>query len=185
MDFSWVKDLAEQSNQKELARRERLRRQSERDKQVALATAPFVEKLHLVVSACAEEFNKFIQFPELRVTAGRVQKRLQRTVNENDPELAYPEEATSFGFSRCDWTYGIRGCRGEVEFIEVPTSGGALSVRLDEVGATPSRKFVAHLDEDGQQIVWKQDGQVMDGQAIMTICRDYFREFIERTNKSA
>lgn len=182
MDFTWVKELADQANKQEHERREKERRDAQMAKQMALATAPFVEKLHQVMSTCSEEFNKHIQYQELKVLATRVQKAVKRTLHPEDPELTYAEESTSFTFSRKDWTYGIRGCKGEVEFIEVPNSGG-LGVRLDDVGATPSRKLVAQVDEASQKIVWKQDGQVMDGQAIVSICKDYFREFIDKTNQ--
>lgn len=182
VDFSWVKDLAEQANQVETQRREQFRRENERARQLALATAPFVEKLHLVISTCADEFNKYIQSAKGKVAASRVQKRVKRTVNEHDAELAYQEESSFFAFSRKDWVFGIRGCAGVVEFIEMPTSGEPLSVRLDEVGATPSHKLEAYVDEATNQIGWKQGATVVDGQAIMSVCRSYFKDFIERTN---
>jgi hypothetical protein len=182
MDFSWVKDLAEQANKVEEDRRAQKRCETEREKQLAVSTAPFIEKLHLVVSTCAEEFNKYVHYNGGKVLTTRVQKRVKRTINEKDAELSYPEEATYFAITRKDWTYGIRGCAGQVEFIELPSGGEPLSVRLDEVGATPSRKLVAYVDETSQKIGWKQDDKVVDGQEIMSICRDYFRELIERTN---
>jgi hypothetical protein len=180
VDFSWVKDLADEANKVESERRQKQRRDTECEKQVAMATAPFVEKLHLVISTCAEEFNKYIDNQRGKVLATRVQKRVKRTVNEKDAELSYPEEATYFSFTRKDWTFGIRGCAGHVEFIELPTSE-PLSVRIDEVGSSAARTLDAYLDESTQQIGWKEDGHVMDGQAIMSLCREYFKEFIERT----
>lgn len=183
MDFSWVKQLADNSNRVEQERREKKRRDTEQERQLALATSPFIDKLYLVLSTCVEEFNKHMNFSPGKVAVTRVQKRVKRTVNESDPELSYSEESTFFAFSRKDWTYGIRGCAGHVEFIEMPTTGGPLTVRLDEIGATPSRKLVGYLDEEAQQIGWKQDDRVVDGQGIMSICKDYFREFIERTDQ--
>jgi hypothetical protein len=182
MDFSWVKDLADEANRVEKDRRDKQRRECERDKQLALATAPFVEKLHLVVSTCAEEFNKYVNYSRGKVLASRIQKRIRRTVNENDQELSYPEEATFFTFNRKDWTFGVRGCAGLVEFIEIPTTGESMSARLDELGATPSRKLEAYLDEATQRVGWKESGKVVDGQEIMTICKNYFKDFIEKTN---
>jgi hypothetical protein len=180
VDFSWVKELAEQANDREAARQERDRRDKEEQRQLAVATAPFVEKLHLLIATCAEEFNKYTRYQNLRISATRILKRNKGVINAEDPELMYNEESTSFCFTRKDWTYGIRGSKGLVEFLELPSTGVGLN--LDDVGATPSRKLEASLDNASQQIIWKYQGQVMDGQSIVALCKEYVKEFIERTN---
>jgi hypothetical protein len=184
LDLSWVKALAEQSNRQQEERAAEERRQKEEDRQIALATIPFIEKLHLLLTTCAEEFNKYVQYSNLRVVTTRVQKRTRRTVNAEDSELTYSEEMCSFTFSRADWTYGVRGCKGVVEFLELPTSSGAggLGFRFDEAGATPSHKLVAIVDKPTQQILWMHNERIMDGEAIISLCKEYFKSFIERTN---
>ncbi len=182
MDFSWVKELADQANLVEQQRKEHQHHQMEVEKQLSLATAPFIDKLHMVISACAEEFNKYIQSDGGKVTATRIQKRVKRWALEKDPDLTYAEESTFFTFSRKDWVFGIRGCGGIVEFIELATTGEPMSVRMDEVCTSPVRKLEAYLDPGTQQVGWQENGQVVDGAAIMTVCREFFRQFIERTN---
>lgn len=187
MDFSWVKELAEQSNVLEEGRRAKDRAEKEDQRTVALATAPFVEKLYHLFNTCGDEFNKFVNYNQLRVTTTRVQKKVKGTINPEDPELSYPEEVAYFIFSRGDWTYGVRGGRGAVEFIEFPNAGGGpnLSLRLDETAVAPSRKLIATIDSATGQIVWSSEEGPVDGPAIVSICRDYFRDFIEKTNPHA
>lgn len=184
MDLSWVRALAEQSNIKEEERAAEEIRQQEEERQVALSTAPFVEKLHLLIATCADEFNKYIQYQGLRVTTTRVQKRNKRTVNAENPALTYDEEIASFTFGRGDWTFGVRGVKGEVEFLELPSKlgGGGLDFRFDEAGASPSHKLVAKLDKPTQQILWMHNERIMDGESIISLCREYFMTFIQRTN---
>ena len=184
MDFSWVKDLAEQANVQESERRRIQRLERLKERQLSLATGPFVEKLYLLINACAEEFNKYIAFNHLKVTTTRVVKRTKGTLYPDDPELTYPEETAYFTFSRKDWTYGMRGSDGSIEFIEISITDGksGLGARFDEVGATPSRKLVASIDDANDQVVWQLDGQNLGGQQIVNICTLYFREFIEKSN---
>ena len=184
MDFSWVKQLAEQSNMTAELKFQKERADKTQQRQLALATTPFVEKLHRVLETCAEEFNKYIQYQHLRCYAGKLQKRAQGVANANDAQLTYQEESASFQLTRGDWIYGVRGTDGVVEFLELPTTAGStFSIRLEETGVTPSRKLIASLEKETEQIVWLRDGQIMDGQAIVALCRDYFREFIERSNE--
>lgn len=179
MDFSWVKELADRSNQLEGERLARERAEKEEQRQLQLATGPFVEKLHLLIATCGEEFNKFVHYQQLRVVTNRIQKRIKGTINPEDPELSYADEVTSFTFTRGDWTFGVRGARGAVEFVEFPGGG---SFNLDETAVAPSRKMSAVLDSDSGVISWCLDGDTLDGQMIVSICKDYFREFIEKTN---
>ncbi len=184
MDLSWVRALAEQSNVKQEERAAEQVRQKEEERQVALSTAPFVEKLHLLIATCAEEFNKYIQYQGLRVATTRVQKRVKRTCNAENPALTYDEEISSFTFARGDWTFGVRGVNGAVEFLELPSKmgGGGLEFRFEEAGTTPSHKLVAVLDKPTQQILWMYNERIMDGEAIISLCREYFMVFIQRTN---
>ena len=54
MDFSWVRQLAEESNQHELNKQELERRKKEDELMTALATVPFVDKLFMLLQACCE-----------------------------------------------------------------------------------------------------------------------------------
>lgn len=186
MDFSWVKGLADEANQKEEARQADLRQEKLDQRQLAFATVPFVEKLQLLITACAEEFNKYIQYQHLQVTTTRLQKRNKSIMYKEDPNLAYPEESGSFSFSRGNWTYAIRGSNGVVEFIEIASAGNtsAFGYKLDEININPSRRFIAHLDKRSNQVVWTCDDQVLDGSSIVLMCKDFFKEFIERTSGS-
>lgn len=184
VDLSWVRALAEQSNVKEEERAAEQVRQKEEERQVAISTTPFVEKLHLLIATCAEEFNKYIQYHSLRVITTRVQKRSKRTVNPENAALTYDEEIASFTFGRGEWTFGVRGVNGLVEFIELPSKLGAggLDFRFEDAGATPSHKLTAVLDKPTQQILWMYDERIMDGEAIISLCREYFMTFIQTTN---
>ncbi len=184
MDFSWVKNLADESNQKEVDKRNAERQQKAEHRQEAVATTPLVEKLFLLISACTEEFNKHVNYQHLRVTINRVQKRTHGTANAEDPELAYADEASYFTFTRNGWTYAIRGHNGVVEFLELPTGtgGSSLNYNIYEAAIAPNRKMVASFDGGSKQVVWKENGQIIDGQRIISICQEYFVDFIQKTN---
>lgn len=184
MDFSWVRNLADESNQKEVERLNAERRQKAEHRQEAVATTPLVEKLFLLISACSDEFNKYVNYQHLRVTLGRVQKRSHGTANADDPELAYADEASYFTFARNGWTYAIRGHNGVVEFLELPsgTGGSVLNFNIFEAAIAPNRKLVATFDQASKQVVWKDNGQIVDGPKIISICQEYFVDFVQKTN---
>lgn len=184
MDFSWVKNLADESNQKEVDRLNADRRQKSEHRQEAVATTPLVEKLYLLISACSDEFNKYVNYQHLRVVLTRVQKRSHGTANADDPELAFAEEAAHFTFARNGWTHAIRGQNGIVEFLELPsgTGGSSLHYNIDEAAIAPIRKLVASFDGGSQQVVWKDNGQIIDGPKIISICQEHFVNFIQKTN---
>lgn len=181
MDFSWVKQLADQANQAELARQEKERREREDKRQSALATVPFVEKIYLLINTCTEEFNKHCMFPNLRVVTSRLYKR-QKTSEVPGSE---PDEVAYFTFSRRGYMYGIRGVNGSVEFVEFPVTdgSGSLTIKLDELGIEPSRRFVADMDRETRKVTWKMGASVLDGPLIISLCQQYFSEFIGRTNE--
>lgn len=184
MDLNWVKELADQANEQELKRQADERRLQAQEKQVALSTGPLIEKLQILTQKCAEEFNKYVLYPRLRIVVSRMQKRFMGTVNANDPELAYPEERFFFQFSRLDWVYAIRGSRGQVEFLELPqTADGQLSISIDQVGASPSRILTGTIDAESQQLIWQYQGRLLSGEDIAAIGQDYIKEFIERTKQ--
>lgn len=179
LDFSWVKQLADQSNQAEMARQEKDRREKEDKKTVAMATVPFVEKLHLVIMGATEEFNKHCMFPHLRVQTARLYKH-SRTHEAAD---ATPDEVAYFAFIRCGYMYGIRGENGSVEFIHMPVGdSSALTMRLNELGITPLRKMDAVIDYESKKVRWVMDGTPMDGPSIVSLCQKFFIDLIERTN---
>ena len=182
MDFSWVRQLADQSNQQELARQERIRKEREDKKTVALATNPFVEKLHLVVNGASEEYNKHCMFGELRITTSKLYKHSKT----GEAPTAEPDEVSYFTFFRKGYMYGIRGVNGVVEFIEVPVGdiSSAMSIRLHEMGVTPSRQLLAELDGDSKKIRWSMGGIPMDGPAIISLCQKFFIELIQQTNET-
>jgi hypothetical protein len=184
VDFSWVKNLADESNQKEVERLSADRRQKAEHRQEAVATTPLVEKLFLLISACSDEFNKHVNYQHLRVALGRVQKRTHGTTNADDPELAYADEASYFTFARNGWTYAVRGHNGVVEFLELPTGTGGASLHYNifEAAIAPNRKLVATFDQASRQVVWKENGQIVDGPRIISICQEYFVDFVQKTN---
>lgn len=184
VDFSWVKNLADESNQKEVDRQNAERRVKAEHRQEAVATTPLVEKLFLLISACSDEYNKYVKYQHLRVSVTRVQKRSHGTENAGDAELAYTDEASYFTFSRNSWTYAIRGHNGVVEFLELPsgTGGSMLNYKIDEAAIAPNRKLTATFDGGSQQVVWKDNGQIVDGPRIISICQEYFVDFIQKTN---
>ena|GEM_PF-2107170 len=184
VDFSWVKNLADESNKKEVDRLNSERQEKSEHRQEAVATTPLVEKLYLLISACSDEFNKYVNYQHLRVSVTRVQKRSHGTANADDAELAYADEASYFTFARNSWTYAIRGQNGVVEFLELPsgTGGTILNYKIDEAAIAPNRKLMANFDKGSQQVVWKENGQIVDGPKIISICQEYFVDFIQKTN---
>lgn len=184
MDFSWVKELAEKDNFKEVEKYRKERRDKEEKRNLALSTVPLVEKICLILTTCAEEFNKYAEYPHLKITTTRLQRRIRSVINEDDPELKYEEETASFTFGRNHWVFGIRGANGVIEFLELPgaTDSSQLNFKLDDAAVAASRKIVAKHDGSGTQIVWEDEGQSLNGEALLSLCKDYFREFIEKTN---
>jgi hypothetical protein len=180
VDFSWVKQLAEQTNQLETHRQDRDRRAKEDSKTVALATNPFVEKLHLVINGATEEFNKHCIYPQLRVQTSKLYKH-----SKTGPEpTAEPDEVSYFTFYRKGYMYGIRGVNGIVEFVQVPVgdSLSSFSIKLHEMGVTPTKSMTAEIDPDTRKIRWKMDGVPLDGPQIVSMCQKFFVDFIEQTN---
>jgi len=184
VDLSWVKDLANQANEQEIKRQKDEHQRKADEKQVALATAPFIEKLHVLIQKCAEEFNKYVIYPHLKIVVSRLQKRAVGTLNAGDPELSCPEEKASFMFSRQDWLYAIRGSKGIVEFLELPCpADGASSLNLEQIGVSSSRQLVAAVDTKSQQVIWQYQGRIVGGEDIVNLAQEYLREFIERTKQ--
>lgn len=187
MDFSWVRQLAEESNQHELDKLEAERLKLEEERLAALATVPFVEKLFMLLQACCEEFNKHTMFPELRVLMGRIAKKSKGPYPEDIKVKA--DEVAYFVFTRKQLMSGIRGINGNVEFVEFPVSDGAsaLGMKLDEASAEVKHRLVAKAeitDEAGKkrQIVWKYNDEIMDGPKLISLCQFHFSDFIKRTN---
>jgi hypothetical protein len=179
VDFSWVKQLAEQTNQLETQRQERDRRAKEDKKTIALATCPFVEKLHLVISGASEEFNKHCIYPEHRIQTGKLYKHSKT----GPADTAEPDEVAYFTFYRKGYLYGIRGMNGVVEFVQVPVGDiGGLSIKLHEMGVTPARSLNAEIDPESRKIRWKTDNTPLDGPTIVSMCQKFFVDFIEQTN---
>jgi len=181
VDFSWVKQLAEQSNQQELQRQEKERNAREDKRLAALATVPFVEKIFVLIQTCTDEFNKHCMFPNLRI----VNSRLTKWSKTPDVPGAEPDEVAYFMFARTQYMYGIRGVNGLVEFVELPVTdtSSSLNMRLHELGIDASKTFEAELDPATRAIVWKMNGRPLDGPAIISTCQQYFSEFISRTNE--
>lgn len=183
MDFSWVRQLAEESNQHELDKQENERQKQENERLMALATVPFVEKLFMLFQACSEEFNKHYMFPELRVAMSRLSKKAKGTFPEDD-EIAY------FTMTRQTTMVGVRGINGTVEFIrEFPVTAGAasLSMRLDELGVDGKYILSAKIELDAldnkkKQVLWVLNDEVMDGPKLITLCQQYFSDFIKASN---
>lgn len=187
MDFSWVRQLAEESNQHELDKLEKERLKLEEERLAAIATVPFVEKLFMLVQACCEEFNKHTMFPELRVLTGRLTKKSKGPYPEDIKVKA--DEVAYFVFTRKQLMCGIRGINGNVEFVEFPVSDGpsALGMKLDEASAEVRYKLVAKAELEFEaskkrQIIWTYNDENMDGPKLISLCQHYFSEFIKRTN---
>lgn len=178
MDFSWVKQLADQANQIEMARQEKDRREKEDKKIAAVATNPFVEKLHLVIMGATEEYNKHCMFPHLRVSTGKLYKHSKT----GESPTAEPDEVAYFGFVRNGYLYGIRGVNGVIDFIQMPVGdNSALSLKLHELGVTALRTLRAEVDAESRKVRWTMDGAAMDGPAIISLCQKFFIDLIEKT----
>lgn len=180
MDFSWVKQLADQSNQTEMARQEKDRRDREDKKSRAMATTPFIDKLFVVISGACEEFNRHCMFPHLRV---QLSKPYKHSRTDAEP-TAEPDEVAYFAFARCGYMYGIRGVNGLIEFISMPVGdNSALSMRLHELGVSPLEKLEADLEPETKKVRWIHRGNYVDGPAIISLCQKFFVDMIETTNK--
>lgn len=180
MDFSWVKQLAEQTNQLEMQRTERDRQQKEDKKTIALVTCPFVEKLHMVITGASEEFNKVVMYPHLRVQPSKLYRH-----SKTGPEsTAEPDEVAYFSFLRKGYMYGVRGMNGIVEFIQIPVGDGmsGFTIKLHEMGVTPTRSLNAEIDPESRKIRWVVEGHTLDGPSIVSMCQKFFVDFIEQTN---
>jgi hypothetical protein len=179
VDFSWVKQLAEDTNQQELARQEQIKRQKEERKVVAQATIPFVEKLHLVINGASEEFNKHCQFPNMKINITRMYKH-SKTGAESDAE---PDEVAYFTFQRLSQMYGICGINGTVEFVSTPVGEmiGA-NIKLHEHALPAVKRLVAEVDPESRKTRWLLDGVAMDGAGIVSLCQKFFINLIEVTN---
>lgn len=187
MDFSWVRQLAEESNQYEQDKQEKERIRQEEERLVALATVPFVEKLFMLVQAFCEEFNKHSVYPDLRINMSRLTKKSKAPYGEN--LQIQPEEISYFTFTRKSWMFGIRGINGIVEFVEFPVTEGAasLAMRLDELGVDSNYKLIARveidaLDPQKKQVIWTLKDELMDGPKLISLCQHYFSDFAKRTN---
>ena len=178
MDFSWVKQLADASNQTELSRQDRERREKEEARTLALATCPFVEKLFLVISGATEEFNKHCMFPHLRVQGSKLYKHSKT----GDDPTAEPDEVAYFTFNRLGYMYGIRGMNGEVEFVQVPVGDVTYNVKLHELPISANKRLKAEIEPETKKIRWLLEGYAMDGPAIVSLCQKFFIDLIEQTN---
>ncbi|MBY0357639.1 MAG: hypothetical protein K2W82_06525 [Candidatus Obscuribacterales bacterium] len=185
MDFSWVKQLAEQTNQFEISKQEEERRRLEERRLAALATVPFTEKLHVFFRACCEEFNNYCMFPDSRINLGRLEKK-GKGQKYSDDLHEEPMEIAYFTFCRKSWLYGIRGINGIVEFVQLPVTegAGALAFKLDELGLDSRYKLEAKIDSSGNKnVLWRLNEEVMDGSKIEALCQHYFSDFIKATNE--
>ena len=188
MDFSWVRQLAEESNQHEIDKQENLRRKLEDERQMALATVPFVEKLFMLVQACCDEYNKHTMFQDLRVIISRGITKKSKGTYEN--LLSPNDENAFFSFARRNSMYGIRGTNGVVEFVDsvqVSDVSSSLSLRLDEMSVGVAYKLVAKtegdpLDLNKKSVVWTLKDEIMDGPKLINLCQHYFSEFVKRTD---
>jgi hypothetical protein len=179
LDFSWVKQLADQSNKLEMARQEKDRRDREDKKTMAMATVPFVEKLHVVISGATEEFNKHCMYPHLRVVIGKPYKHSKT----GEDATAEPDEVAYFGFIRCGYMYGIRGVNGVVEFIQMPVGDtSALNLKMHELGVSATERLEAEVDRESKKIRWNLNGNPVDGPTIIALCQRFFVDLIEKTN---
>lgn len=183
MDFSWVKQLADQANQLELERQDEERKRIAREKRLAAATTPFNEKLYMLLNMCCDEFNKHCMFANLRVTITRFQQKTR--MPPGDPQLVVPEEISYFTFTRKTWLYGVRGINGIVEFVQFPVSEGAggLNLKLDELGIDARYTLTAKEDEDSKEVIWTLNEELMDGPKLVSLCQAFFSEFIHATNE--
>lgn len=186
MELSWIKQLADDSNQSEAEKQENERRKNEEERLKALATVPFVEKLFKLVQTWCDEFNKYSIYPDLRITMSRLTKKSKG----NDSPNASADEIAYFTFTRKSWMFGIRGINGIVEFVELPVTEGAsaLSMKLDELGVDSVYKLVARVEIDKndaqkKQVLWTFKDEFMDGPRLGSLCQHFFTEFVKRTNE--
>lgn len=186
MELSWIKQLADDSNQAEATKQEDERRKKEEERLVAFATVPFVEKLFKLVQSWCEEFNKYSMYPELRVTVSRLTKKTRGPQFEGTGPL---DEVGYFTFTRKSWMFGIRGINGTVDFCQLPVTEGAasLSMKLDELGVDSVYKLVAKVESDKsdvqkKQVLWTLNDEVMDGPRLGLLCQHFFTDFVKRTN---
>ena len=184
MELSWIKQLADDSNQSEAEKQENERRKKEEERLMALATVPFVEKLFKLVQSWCDEFNKYSIYPDLRITVSRLTKK-----SRGPESTAALEEIAYFTFTRKSWMFGVRGINGIIDFVELPVTEGAasLSMKLDELGMDSVYKLSAKVEpdrNDGQkkQVLWTLKDEVMDGPRLGSLCQHFFTEFVKRTN---
>lgn len=184
MDFSWVRELAEQSIQIEMDRQEKERQLLEERRAVAAATIPFVEKLYMLLNTCTEEFNKHMHYPTLRVTMSRFQKKTKGAPYGTNDTNFVNEEIGYFTFTRRDWMFGVCAINGDVDFVEYPVTEGAaaLNMKLDELGIDGRYKLKAVLDQETKQVMWTMHEQLLDGPKLILLCQEFFSEFVNRTN---
>lgn len=183
MDFSWVRQLAEESNQHQQEKNEAARRKREEERMVAIATVPFVEKLFKLIQVCCEEYNKYCVYPDLRVIVCRSITRKAMGVSDL-------EDSAFFSFARRSAMYGIRGASGVIEFVDdvqVSDVNNALNLRLDEMTVAVVYKLVAKVDVDlldtsKKSVIWTLNDEVMDGPKLITLCQHYFTRCIKRTD---
>lgn len=188
MELGWIKELADDSNQREIEKQEKERRLQEEERMRAMQTIPFVEKLYKLIQTWCEEFNKHMMFGDLRINLSRLTKRSRAPYNEATPTGAI-EEVAYFSFNRKQWMFGVRGTNGVVEFIEMPTTdgGSSFSMRLDELGLDSVYRLETRVDGDPmdmqkKNIVWTLKDGVMDGPKLGSLCQHFFSDFIKRTN---
>jgi hypothetical protein len=190
VDFNWVKQLADQANQNEFDRQEQEKKSREELWQVAITTAPFIEKLHTVIKTFTDEFNKHCMFDRLRAVVSSVQSRTKIAGNNNSPlanidTSVDPDEVAYFSFARKSWLFGIRGINGVIEFVEFPiTEGsGGYNIKMDELGVSPSKRLAAYLNKADNKVEWYLDEKKLAGPEIIDICKQYFSDFISRTHE--
>lgn len=77
----------------------------------------------------------------------------------------------------------------EIDKQEKVTEGaGLLTMKLDELGVDSSVKLIASVEGDPmdmqkKEIVWTLRDEITDGPKLITVCQNYFTEFIKRTNE--
>jgi hypothetical protein len=188
VDYSWVRQLAERSNDYEAEKQAAERRRIENERLVSQATVPFVEKLFRLLQAFCEEFNKHCMYPDLRVVMSRALSK--KSMGNIDKSSTAVEESAYFAFARRNSMYGIRGMSGSIEFvdeIQVSDVQSSLTMRLDEMTAGAMYKLVARVEGDPldltrKYVVWTLGNETMDGPMLNTLCQRYFTEFIKRTD---
>ena len=188
MDFSWVRQLADESNSRELEKQEHERDRMENECLQSLATVPLVEKLFKLIQICSDEFNRHCMFPELRVLISRTITK--KSKGSLDSVHAAMEEYAFFSFARRNSMYGIRGLNGVIEFvddIQVSDVASSLNLRLDEMTVQVVYKLIARAEADpsdktSKHVVWTLNDETLDGPMIITLCQQYFSRFIKGTD---